>query len=363
MARNDLEYLIDLPASEIKHRVATALDRVESRAARAGAENRDLTEREAGLSRDDAAELTVLRQAAACHEQMEARSAAIGQAIRTTPRPETAAALAEFTEALGRGVPHRATVECRSVTTTLAGARGATAAGGIGAPQWLWEAAGIPFFPADSLTVKGPKWAALVAQSATGETSSKPNMTDPTLSTATLAAFAVLEEVTDQVIKFGVGAEAVSSRLASEVVFSVNAAFCDALETAASTPVTYSTSASFMADTAIAKVWAKTGAKPSALLVNSADYPLLSAKAAVGPGDGIGVPVVMFNGTPLVVNDSITAGVAVAVVGAGFSAHGTTVEFASLPVLTTNLVTLRAEIYAGLLQHDAGAVIAVELAS
>jgi hypothetical protein len=53
-------------------------------------------------------------------------------------------------------------------------------------------------------------------------------------------------------------------------VFSVNAATADAVETAAGTPVTFATSASHMADLGIAKVWAKTGAKPTAQLVNSA---------------------------------------------------------------------------------------------
>jgi hypothetical protein len=359
----DPDYLTSLSPSEVEHRIARVADRVEARASRASAENRDLNPAEQRATSDDITEAAALRVAADRQQQIETRGRAIDQALANNPRPETRAAMSEFTEALARGIPHRATLECRSVTTTLAGARGAVAAGGIGQPQWLWDAAGIPFFDADSLTVKGPKWAALVAQSATPETSTKPNMADPTLSTATLAAFAVVDEVTDQVIKFGVGPQAVSSRLASEVVFSVNAAFAEALETAAGTPVTYATSASHMADLAIARVWAKTGAKPSALLVNSADYPLLSAKAAVGPGDGISVPVVAFNGTPLVVNDSITAGIAVAVVGAGFSSHGTAVEFASLPILTTNMVTLRAEVYAGLLQHDAGAAIAVELVS
>ena len=51
------------------------------------------------------------------------------------------------------------------------------------------------------------------------------------------AAFAVLQDVSDQVIRFGVGAQAVSERLAAESVFSVNAAACNALETAAGTPV------------------------------------------------------------------------------------------------------------------------------
>ena len=185
-------------------------------------------------------------------------------------------------------------------------------------------------------------------------------MADPTLATATLAAFAVVEDVSDQMIRFGVGAQAVTNRLASESVFSVNAAAADALETAAGTPITFATSASHMADLGIAKVWAQTGAKPTALLVNSADYPLLSAKAAVGPGDTVGAEVVRFNGIPLVVNDAVTAGIGVVFNGQAFSAHGTDVLLASLPNLDNNTVKLRAETYFALLQHDAGAIVAVD---
>jgi hypothetical protein len=112
--------------------------------------------------------------------------------------------------------------------------------------------------------------------------------------------FAVIPTVSDQVLRFGVGPTAVTDRLAAESVFSVNAAAADALETAAGTPVAFTVSALRMADLGIAKVWAKTGAKPTALVLNSADYPRLSDKAAVGPGDTVGAEGARFNGIPLV---------------------------------------------------------------
>ena len=67
--------------------------------------------------------------------------------------------------------------------------------------------------------------------------------------------------------------------------------------------------------------------------------------------------------TPLIVNDAITAGVGVVVNGRAFSAHGTDVLLASLPNLDNNTVKLRAETYFALLQHDAGAIVAVDLAA
>ena len=353
----------ELSTDEFTERIRAAVERMELRSNRALCENRDLTEREKKLSSDDRDELEALRKAEAVREHRERVIAAIGEATDRDPRPETRAAFGEFVEALTRGIPHRVRIECRSVTSANAGARGAVAVEAIGRPQWLWQAAGIPFFPATGLTVSGPKFAALVTRSATAEGVAKPSMADPTLEQETLQAFAVVEEVSDQLVRFSIGAQAVSERLAAESVFSVNYAFAEALEAAAGTPVTYATSASHMADTGIATIWAATGAKPTALVVSPLDYASLADKAAVGPGDGIGAEVVRFNGTVLLVNSAITAGVGVVLNGAAFSAHGTDVLLASAPNLNTNMVTLRAETYAALLQHDAGAIVAVELAA
>lgn len=361
----DIESLASLPETELNSRLSAAFERCQARVDRASAGERDFSDREDELTREDRREMSAIRDALELRNRNDTQQAgyfqAIDDAVRGTPRPETRGAFDAFARGLANGVPTRVVVETRAVTSANAGARGAVAAGGIGRPEWLWQAAGIPFFPANSLKVSGPKFAALVARSSTAEGANKPNMADPSLEEETLEAFAVVEEISDQVVRFGVGAQAVSERLASESVFSVNAAFADALEAAAGTPVVYAGSASRMADLGIARIWARTGAKPTALLVNSADYPALSDKAAVGPGDGIASAVVLFNGTPLIVNDAITAGIAVAVNGRGFTAHGTDVLLASLPNLNNNTVTLRAETYAALLQHDAGAIVAVDL--
>lgn len=359
----DIDQLAELPPTELDARLTECRARLDAAFTNAHNECRDLTADEAEQTAADRDAITALAAARALRQGNEQRSALVGRAISEAPRVETRGAMAEFTEALIRGVPYRVAIECRSITSANAGSRAAVAIEAIGRPRWLWQDASIPFFAADSLTVSGPKFAALVAQSATAEAGAKPNMADPSLEQETLQAFAVVDEVSDQMVRFGLGAQAVSERLAAESVFSVNAAFAEALETAAGAPVTFTTAASHMADLGIARVWAQTGAKPTVLLVNSADYPLLSDKAAVGPGDTIGAPVMMFNGVPLVVNDAVTAGVGVALNGRAFSAHGTDVLLASLPDLSTNMVTLRAETYAALLQHDAGACVAVDLAA
>ena len=109
--RNELDYLITLPPTEIEHRVAAAALSA-SRPARsaATADNRDLTDRERELTRADTEELTALRQAATCQEQIETRSAQLHRA----------------------GDDHRRAVETRSQPTLLVDAaaswQGASAA-------------------------------------------------------------------------------------------------------------------------------------------------------------------------------------------------------------------------------------------
>ena len=95
--------------------------------------------------------------------------------------------------------------------------------------------------------------------------------------------------------------------------------------------------------------------------MNPADYPALADKAAVGPGDGVGAEIVRFNGVPLIVNAAVTSGVGVVVNGSGLLRARNSVLFATLPNITDNTTTFRAETYAALLQHDASAVVAVDL--
>lgn len=301
------------------------------------------------------------QEAERVERQSRERTRLAGEATAGMPNPVETLALSDFAMAVVEGRPVRIPVEHRSITSANAGAGGAVAVEAIGRPEWLYRACSIPFVRANALTVSGPLHAALVAQSATAEAQNQPAMTDPTLATATLAAFTVVQTVSRQVVRFGVGAQAVIDRLAAESVFSVNKAIADALETAAGAPLGYLGSASQSADLAIATVWAQTGARPTALVVNSEDYPSLSDKAAVGSGDTIGAEIVRFNGIPLLANDAITSGVGVAVNGRAFSAHGTEVLFASLPNVVNNTVTLRAETYFALLQHDEGAIAAVGL--
>ena len=170
--RNELDYLITLPPSEIEHRIAGAVERVEARAARCTAENRDLTDREQDLTRADTEELTALRQAAACHEQIESRSAAIGEAIeghrhavenRSAPWQPTLtvgpANIELHAAALAEGRPFGA-VETRSRVTAAAdlGSAGGWDPGAPNEPRHLIAYARVPVSPLTGRTAQVPAY-------------------------------------------------------------------------------------------------------------------------------------------------------------------------------------------------------------
>ncbi|MCV7204659.1 hypothetical protein H7J71_21850 [Mycolicibacterium peregrinum] len=164
--RTELEYLIDLPASEIEHRTAATVDRIETRSQRALAESRDLTDREAVLTKADTEELTALRQAAACHEVIEARGRVIGEAISAATAPaETRSLLVsdqhlrEHAAALSEGRPYGA-VETRARVTAAGdlGSAGAWHPGAPDEPRHLIAFAGIPVSELTGRTAQVPAY-------------------------------------------------------------------------------------------------------------------------------------------------------------------------------------------------------------
>lgn len=167
--RTELEYLVDLPASEIEHRTAAAVDRIETRSQRALVENRDLTQRESDLTKADTEELTALRQAAACHERIEARSNAIEEATRdhrraveTRSQPTLLVSeqhLHEHAAALSEGRPFGA-VETRARVTAAGdlGSAGAWHPGAPNEPRHLIAFAGIPVSELTGRTAQVPAY-------------------------------------------------------------------------------------------------------------------------------------------------------------------------------------------------------------
>lgn len=234
MSRNDIDYLIELPDTEINRRIRAAQERFETRSQRCLAEDRDLTEREVQLTEDDKAELRALRQVVQQREQLATRSQWLGEALdearASYAGAETRQALGQFGELLRNRQPGRVQLETRAATTANAGARTAVAAG-TGRPPHVFEMAGIPLQSANSLTVEGPYFPLFVARAATAEGATKPVMGDPMKGTLTLDAYAVTIDVSDQLARFSVGLDVIGNRLQSEVIYSVNAATVNAFET------------------------------------------------------------------------------------------------------------------------------------
>ncbi len=205
----DLDYLLTLPRSEVEHRTAANVERIETRTQRAVAENRDLSDREADLTRQDHDELTVLKQALACFDQIEARGRHVDEAIelhrrgvevRSAPWTPTltvsranieqhAAALAE-----GRGY---GAVEHRSRVTAAAdlGSAGGWATVAPAEPRHLISFAGIPVSELTGRTAQVPQFVGPTASAGVDESTDHPEYDDVTPVNLTASRFGRFSEV------------------------------------------------------------------------------------------------------------------------------------------------------------------------
>ncbi|HWJ65372.1 MAG TPA: hypothetical protein VNT31_01725 [Nocardioides sp.] len=282
--------------------------------------------------------------------EMAAAMAALGAGPTSTPVIQQS--LERFAEMLRNR--EAGSVEIRALTTTISGARTDVWSANLGL-DFIHRALGIPEeLLADSLTYQAPKWGALAAQAATGEGAAFPTLTDPTLSTASLARYGRYMVVSDEALRFGTTLSEIGQRLTDEVVNDVNTAVVNALE-AAAVAQAFAVSAAQSLDTAIAKVRAATGAA-TGVLVNPADYYLFSAKTGADSGDDIGSQVVAWNGVPLVPHDAVDAGFATVVSGRAFKLIGTALDLQSVPELATGQIAARSRMHATLSASMAGNV-------
>lgn len=349
-SREELERVIETRSEQVRETIADAEH-----------ERRDLSDVESEAVKSYKAEVDDAKSELRTVEARERAQMAQRELSRMRSEPDPSeASLGEFERLLTNRTAGR--VELRAATTSTAGAR-TEVAGATGRPQYLAQAAGIAQQQATSLRVETPYFAELAVQSSTGEGSTKPVMTDPTLQTGTLEAFAITQEVSDQLIRFGVGLNVIGQRLQAEVVYSVNAATATTFSDEAGTPLTFTESASHMLDLGIATVQERTGNFPSLIVLNPQDYPMIANKMGADSGSDIGSRVATFNGVRLAANATQSAGAATVVDGAGWSSFGTGLMLDSLPDLTTNMVTARAEQYFLVMPHYAGSAVAVSLSS
>lgn len=165
----DVDFLTNLPASEVERRIARVADRVEARNVRASSENRDLNPAEQRATSDDITEAAALRVAADRQQQIETRGRAIGEAIdnhrrglESRSRPTLLVSeehLQQHAAALADGRPFGA-VESRA-RVTAGGDLGSAGAWHPGAPQeprHLIQFAGIPVSELTGKTAQVPQY-------------------------------------------------------------------------------------------------------------------------------------------------------------------------------------------------------------
>ena len=346
--------------SHIEHRAALAGERIQTRIDHATAVGRDLSTAEMELCDADRAELAELHEAQRTQTEVTQRTGIIQRAMDEHVGVETRQALDQFAQLLKARAPGRVELFERAATTAVAGARRAVDAA-TSRPGYVHELAGIAMTPASALVIEGPYFPLYVARAATAEGTTKPVMSDPTLKSVTLGAYADTIDVSDQVVRFGVGLNVIGQRLQAEVIYSVNAAVVDAFETEASTAIAFAGTASSQLDKAIATVVDRTGNYPSLAVVNPADWPLFTEKLGRDSAEDIGSKVIEWNGVPIIANAAMTAGFAVVVDGTAWTAHGTNIFLDTLPDLSTNKIKARAEQYFAVMPHYAGAAVAIDI--
>lgn len=151
-SKTDVDQLIELPHEELEERLAVCRSRVQARIDRAQNEQRDLTEREAGLCQADKDEISALRDAFELRAQSDARRKLVGEVVtnaiqqrdNSSPLFPSAHNLAILEEARARFQPMTVIEERAKILTTDMGTAVEYGPNGLQAPRTLWRAAGIP---------------------------------------------------------------------------------------------------------------------------------------------------------------------------------------------------------------------------
>ncbi|SBS70924.1 hypothetical protein MHPYR_10383 [uncultured Mycobacterium sp.] len=205
----DLDYLLTLPRSEVEHRTAAAAERAETRTQRAVAENRDFTAREVDLQRQDHDELTVLKQALTCLDQIESRGRDVDAAIELHRRGVESrsaewqptllvsrANIEQHAAALSEGRPWGA-VEMRSRVTAAAdlGSAGGWATVAPAEPRHLISFANIPVSELSGRTAQVPQFAGPAGTPGVDESTDHPEYDDVTPVNLTAARYGRWSEV------------------------------------------------------------------------------------------------------------------------------------------------------------------------
>ena len=175
MSRTNVDALAELPEVEINSRLAACIERVESRAARASSEGRDLTDRESDLSESDRQEMSAIRDAVELRSRNAAMYESRGRQVQdaldahsvetraaSIPSPTLLVSernLHEHAAALRDGRPYGAVeVETRARVTVAGdlGSAGGWDPGRPNEPRHLIAFAGIPVSELTGRTAQVP---------------------------------------------------------------------------------------------------------------------------------------------------------------------------------------------------------------
>ncbi len=311
-------------ATELMERRAALIHEARAIAQTGVAENRDLTADEQGTFDGLITQADALQKRAkeisdgekAAHALDESFRSVTGVDPRTGRRPHLLAVPDSAVREL-----HAATIERRTyswqagaeeraalVTSTYGTTTGWHGFGADG-PLLLHDIGGAAIEQLVGLKLSYPTFTLPTASASVAETVTVGEYATSTAGTLTAARFGRWTDISAEASLNGTNSILRMHSMA--IARDLNAACVDVLETAASTPVTYATSAEFMVKRSIAVICDRTACDPSALVlvVNPTDAPAFTETTPTNGAD-IASTVERFSGARIFASTAMTAGIA-----------------------------------------------------
>jgi hypothetical protein len=327
-AKQDIDSLAALPKDQLEHRRAAAAERLEQREDRALDAQRDLTGREAELSKADAAEIQAIDTALTLVERSETQHRAVAEGLdlarrnrldeqpieHRTSNPlavsgKMLSAVQEAMETRTAGVFDVESVEHRAaLTTTTYGAPREWGSNILSAPRTLWETAGIPMSPAMAPTAQYPKLTLPAVDAGVAEGVSIVEFAASTGGTVTLKRYGRFTDFTRESL-IGADAGAVIAAHRTAIARDLDSALITLINTDAGSAVGFTADVPAAIRKAIATVADNTAAADGQIMVlaNPADVALLQSVTSTG-GRTIGEDFPRFAGALVYASAAVPTG-------------------------------------------------------
>jgi hypothetical protein len=391
-SRHDVDSLAAMPREQLEHRRAEASERIETRQDRALDQNRDLTNRESSLSKNDAAELAALEAALLLSERNEQRQRNVIEGMELANRsrsggprdPLTGKPLQVETRGLGEyGVPSfahsddeiarlyeavatREPLRIESRATITLTQTGGEIAGMtdrlVTEPRRLVAAVGLPAEPVPIRGVSAPKYGLEAVAAATAEGQTKPEFDNILAQTLVPQCFARWTDVTEQGIEAMGGMAGLIAAHTRQIALDEDEAFINELETEAGTAIAFATDVQANVRKAIATVESTVAAPVDVIVVHPDNFGLL-ADTTPANGQDVASRVTTFSGALVYPSASMTTGFMLVAALRAVARYGVTggLRTNSVPNLKTNVVTVRTEIFSDLAITIGGGVKTVDV--